>query len=342
MQTYPGIDTHGHGNIWNLPAYWKKSAMQIMAEDAQEAGIGRIFLMPNIVNPITKRPVVRKADVIARLKFVRQLGLLQYYRTYVGATLDYLEEAADVVLNDDYPGSFTSGIKAYFGPTVGPLAIVEESGQKDVFKRLSDKDYERVLAMHCEDKSKFKLELWDEKHPETHCLARPLEAELSSYKKQTEFARETDFEGILYFCHATSSKCIELAKDAKRDYGLNVAVEISPIHAILSMDDSSALGMFGKVNPPLRSREEQKGLLYSAKHETEIPIVIGSEHSQHDFFEKIRYPHKSGMGRDVYKFLYPELIKEISSDPSVPNNRVEDLTRNNPVKIFGKRKCGVA
>lgn len=346
-----GIDTHGHFKTWKFTAYGNKSAMQILVEEAHDAGVERIFDMPNIINPVTRNPVIRKVDVKARLNFARQQGVWQNYRTYVGATSDpdQLEEAAKIVLSDEYPGNFVPGIKAYMiGKDNQKTNIediyqqlnIEEEKQFLVYATLSDCGYNGVLALHCEKKSELRPELWDPKHPETHCLARPLEAELASIADNIDFARSVDFEGTLLECHSTSQKGIELWKNAKKDYGLKVAAEITPHHTLLSKNDMRSLGMFGKMNLSLRDEEVREGLLESLKYETEIPVVIGTDHAKHDFFEKIREPYMSGFGTEVYK-LYGKLISELKSDPSVSNNRVEDVTYNNVVKIFGPKKCGV-
>lgn len=345
------IDTHGHFKTWKFPAYGKKSAMQILVEEAHDAGVDRIFDMPNIINLVTGNPVIRKVDVKARLNFARQQGVWQNYRTYVGATSDpdQLEEAAKLVLSDEYPGNFVPGIKAYMigkdnqQPNIEDIyqqLNIEEEKQFLVYATLSDCGYDGVLALHCEKMSEVRPELWNPKRPETHCIVRPLEAELASIAENIDFARRADFEGTLFECHSTSSQGIELWKNAKRDYGLKTAVEITPHHTLLSKNDMSALGMFGKMNLPLRDEEVQKGLLESLKYETEIPVVIGTDHAKHDFFEKIREPYVSGMDTEVYK-LYGKLISELKSDPSVPNNRVEALTYGNVVKVFGRKKCGV-
>lgn len=336
------IDPHVHWNVWNWE-YGKRTVMESLLEEAQEVGIGRVFAMPNIKNPATGNPVIRRDDVKARLNFARQQGVLPYFRTFVGATsnTEQLEEAANIVCENP----FVPGIKAYMigkdnqQPDIEDIyqqLNIEEDKQKAVFTTLADCGYNEVLALHCEDSSEFRR-VWDSKRPKSHCDARPLKAEFKSIKRNIDYARKTDFEGTLYFCHTTSSKCIELAKEAK-EQGLKVAVEITPHHSLLSMDDMEALGMFGKMNTPLRKKKEQEGLLWSLKYETEIPITIGSDYARHDFFEKIRYPYKSGIG--TYK-PYKKIISEISSDPSVPNNRVIDLTYGNPVKIFGKKKCGI-
>lgn len=333
-----GIDSHGHCKTWTFPSYGKKSAMQILIEEAKGAGIGIVFDMPNIENPVTKSPVVRKADVDARLNFARQQGVLQNYRTYIGATQNpkQLEEAAGVALEND----FVPGIKAFMGTSVGTLGITKEDEQRAVFATLADCGYDGVIALHCEDDSKFNSRIWDPKNPITHCLARPLEAELSSVEKNLGFAVDTGFEGAVLGCHITSGKSIELFKEANKNYGLKVAVEVSPHHNLLSMDHMEPLGALGgKMNPPLRHESEREVLLDYTKHETEIPIMVGTDNAKHPFFKKIETPYMSGFGVEVYT-IYGELLSRVGSDPSVSSHRVEDLTYHNILKVFGKEKCG--
>ncbi len=336
------IDPHAHFKTWRFAQYGKKSPMQVLVEEALDAGVCRIFDMPNIKSPITGRPVISRADVEARLKFARDQGVMQNYSTYIGATPDegQLTEAIRVVMDDSYLRPFVPGIKAYMGASVGTLGITDKLKQRMVYEVLADNSYDGVLAIHCEDVSKFR-DVWDPSDPATHCLARPLEAELSSIGKNLGYAVDSGFEGTVLGCHLTSGLSIELFKDAGRDCGLKVAVEVSPHHTILSMDDAGPLGAFGKTNPPLRPEAERKALLDYAKHETGITMMIGTDYARHPLFDKIRGEYSSGMGLEVYGTLYKGLLYEISSDSSVPNHRVDDLTYGNIVKVFGKKKCRV-
>ena len=335
------IDPHAHCKTWTFPNYGKKSAMQVLIEDSKGAGVGRIFDMPNIENPVTKSPVVRKADVAARLNFASQQNVLQNYRTYIGATQnpEQLEEAANVVFTNAY----VPGIKAYMGTSVGTLGITKDDEQRTVYATLADCGYDGVIALHCEDDSIIKLnsKIWDPKNPITHCLARPLEAELSSVEKNLGFARDTGFEGTILGCHITSGKSVELFKEASENYGLKVAVEVSPHHNILSMEHMGPLGTLGgKMNPPLRAEAERKALFEDyTKHETKIPLMVGTDNARHPFFKKIESPYMSGLGVEVYT-IYSELLSRVGMDASVSNHRVEDLTYNNILKVFGKKKCG--
>ncbi len=176
-------------------------------------------------------------------------------------------------------------------------------------------------------------DLWNPTNPESHCDTRPLKAETESFKDQIEFARQTDFKGTLLGCHTSSKYSIELLKNANKDYGLNVAAEITPHHSLLSKDDMKLLGMIGKMNPPLREKEEQKKLFHALQNETDISIILATDYAPHKLLEKIRPPYLSGISNYT---LYTDVIKMLDS------KRIEDVTYNNPVKIFGKRKCGVA
>jgi len=321
------IDTHVHCRDGNER---EKATISGVVKAARDAGIDVVFDMPNTINPATGTPTIRKVDIEARLELAKSQGVLDSYKIYVGATPDsaQLEEAANIVCDN----SRVPGIKAFMGKSVGNLEIIDVEKQKNVYKKLSDCGYEDVIALHCEKESEMMNDLFNPANPVSHCYARPLKAEIESFKDQIEFAREADFEGTILGCHVSSTYSIELLKNANKDYGLKVAAEITPHHALLSKDDMKLLGMIGKMNPPLREKEEQKKLFSVLQNETDIPIILATDYAPHKLLEKIRKPFLSGISNYT---LYTDVIKMLDG------KRVEDLTYGNIVEIFGEKKCGV-
>lgn len=321
------IDTHVHCRDGNER---EKATISGVVKAARDAGIDIVFDMPNVINPATGTPIIRKVDIDARLELAKSQAVLDNYKIYVGATPDsaQLEEAANIVREN----TRVPGIKAFMCTSVGPLGIIKEEEQKSVYAELSDCGYEDVLAFHGEKESFFRNDLWNPEDPESHCYARPLISETESFKDQIEFARQTDFKGTLLGCHTSSKYSIELLKNAKRDYGLKVAAEISPHHSMLSRADMKKLGMNGKMNPPLREEQVQEELFSVLQNEKEIPIILATDYAPHKLLEKIRPPYLSGISNYT---LYTDVIKMLDS------KRVEALTYGNVVEIFSPRKCGV-
>ena len=68
----------------------------------------------------------------------------------------------------------------FAGHSVGNLGIIGEDEQRGVYKVLTEEGYEGVLGVHCEKEALLRNDLWDPSKPESHCDARPPEAEYES------------------------------------------------------------------------------------------------------------------------------------------------------------------
>lgn len=93
--------------------------------------------------------------------------------------------------------------------------------------------------------------------PRAHGLSRPPVAESASTVLALELASVSGVQ--LNVCHASLPRVIDLV-DLYRQQGYPVSVETCPHYLLLSDDDIDDLGARGKINPPLRRREDIDGL----------------------------------------------------------------------------------
>ena len=167
------IDTHVHFRDRG-EAY--KETIKGGLKKAAAQGIIAVCDMPN------KKPLtLYEEDVLLLLRLAKKAKSKVKYLVWVGITTDekQIEEAVRLVRTTPE----VVGIKLYAGPSTGNLGITTEEELRKIFKTLVELDYEGVLAVHCEEKSELRENLWDPQKPETFGKVRPIAAEVKSVKK---------------------------------------------------------------------------------------------------------------------------------------------------------------
>jgi dihydroorotase len=310
------IDPHVHCRDWDQ-SY--KATIKSVTELARSQGISTIFDMPN-----TKPPILTKVDVEKRLSTAKKEDCLDGYFTYIGITTDIHQIREAIEVATSHPR--VVGIKMY-----ADHVITDEMSQLKIFRELSNSGYDKVLAIHAEKKSLFREDLWDPKKPWTWNLVRSSEAEIQSVKDHIKFARESDFEGKLYFVHITTPETIDIIRKAKND--LDVYCAVTPHHATYStLDMKTQEGLRFKVNSPLRDYETMMSLRdYTLKGKVD---VIETDHAPHTEKEKFNPPYASGI-RSL--FFYSVFIESLRKEGAT-EELIHNLTHGNIKNIFEKIK----
>src|SRR5699024_3370570 len=114
-------------------------------------------------------------------------------------------------------------------------------------------------------------------------------------------ARET---GCSYHvCHISAKESVELIRKAK-DEGVDVTCETAPHYLVLSDEDLQEDGRF-KMNPPIRSREDQAALIKGIQDGT--IDMIATDHAPHSLEEKSKGLEGSAMGIVGLETAFPIL-----------------------------------
>ena len=320
------IDPHVHCRDGNQA--YKTTIAQILAI-AKAQGVDVIIDMPN-----TEPPIIGYSDVQQRLLLVPSSGKGKYF-LYVGLTADpkQILEAT----NCCQCFQEVIGLKMFAGRSVGPLAVIEDEKQKEVYKMLVRLGYKGVLAVHCEREADMKPELWNPCQPTSHSLARPKEAEINSVRNQIDFAKEAGFTGTLHICHVSCPETVDLIVQAREIFKgqMEITCGITPHHLLFSTKDqeqSGPMGIFFKVNPPLRQEDDVVALLGRLRG-GDINW-IETDHAPHSLDEKFLPPYLSGIPSF---YFYEHLIKRLSSDMKVPLSLIEAMTCKNIIRAFSPK-----
>lgn len=110
----------------------------------------------------------------------------------------------------------------------------------------------------------------------------PAEAESVAIARDLELAR---LAGVrLHIAHVSCARSLALIRRAKRE-GVRVTCDVTPHHLVLTDEAMAAYDANFKVNPPLRTREDQEALLAALKDGT--VDAIATDHAPHTVEEKM-------------------------------------------------------
>ncbi len=168
----------------------------------------------------------------------------------------------------------------------------------------------KIIAAHCEDDSLLKGGyIHDGRYARAHghkgICSR---SEWGQVQRDLELAKET---GCRYHvCHVSTKQSVALIRKAKAE-GVVVTCETAPHYLLLCEDDLQEEGRF-KMNPPLRSREDQAALIEGVLDGT--IDCIATDHAPHSAEEKGRGLAGSAMGivglETAFPVLYTGLVKK--------------------------------
>ncbi len=127
----------------------------------------------------------------------------------------------------------------------------------------------KVVSVHAEDKKLFRKMKISSLSDYLH--SRPKEAEEKRIQKIVSMNKKK-----VHICHVSASESINILKNK------NVTSEVTLHHLLFNID--SDLGAKGKVNPPLRTKEDNEAL-WNALGNGTIDIVA-SDHAPHTLEEK--------------------------------------------------------
>ena len=113
-----------------------------------------------------------------------------------------------------------------------------------------------------------------------------------------------------HVCHVSTKESVRVIRDAKAA-GINVTAEVTPHHLLLNEEDIKESDANWKMNPPLRSKEDQEALITGL---LDGPIdFIATDHAPHSMDEKEKGMLDAPFGivglETAFSLLYTYLVK---------------------------------
>lgn len=318
------IDCHVH---FREPGLEHKATMATEAVAALAGGVGAVCEMPNTIPPTVT--VAALADKVRCAENVDGCDL----RFFFGIT----EAIHLAALRDLWTGTAMElkklkrhccGVKLYLDHSTGNQKI-EGSIVEDVFKACAE--LKIPIVAHCEDPEMNVALKAANRNTDiaTHSVMRPPESEEKSVGEAIALVKKTGAH--LHVAHLSTKKGLDLVRAAKKSK-LPVTCEVAPHHLFLTTDDYASLGTLGKMNPPLRSKDDQKALWEGIADGT--VDCISTDHAPHTLDEKrAGNPLDAPSGVPGVETMLPLLLDAVKNG-KLTHQDILRLCFTNPNKIF--------
>lgn len=308
----PGlVDVHVH---LREPGYSYKETILDGSRAAAHGGFTTICPMPNLnPAPDSEENLERQLEIIRRDAAIEVIPYATITRGRMGHELvDYEKLAPKVAgFSDDGTGVQDGDVMR------SAMEGIAKTG--------------KVLAAHCEVESMLRGGyIHDGEYARAHghrgiCS----ESEWAEVERDIRLAEETGCR--LHICHVSTKESVELVRQAKAK-GLPVTCETGAHYLAFCEEDLQEEGRF-KMNPPLRSREDQQALLRGVADGT--IDCIASDHAPHSAEEKSRGLEKSAMGVTGIELSLPAVYTYAVRPGHIPFRRMVELMADAPRRIFG-------
>jgi len=318
LYVLPGlIDLHVH---FRDPGLTYKEDFGTGSLAAAHGGITTVVDMPNVVPPTSNLSGFNAKLAEASKKSYVDFGIIGVVFEENTPDLPALAEAGVV------------GFKIFMGETVGKLPSPSDGGIIEAMKVIARTGLR--VGVHAEDNSiiKFyteKFKAAGRTDPVAFVESRPNVAEAECIGRAILFAQVTGAR--LHIYHMSSKEGVGLV-GAARARGQDVTAETGPHYLLLDYTHMDKVGSMQKMNPPVRTKEDQnalwQGLLNGAV------TAIATDHSPHTREEKIKdniwdaIPGFCGVETNV-----PLLLTEVNKGRLTLNQYVK-VASEGPARAF--------
>ncbi len=309
---FPGFcDVHVH---LREPGFSYKETIETGTKAAAHGGYTTICPMPNL-NPVPDNyeHLKEELDLIEKEALIEALPYGSCTVKEEGKEIASLEEMAPYVcaFSDDGKG------------------IQEEAMMEEVM--LKAKELGKIVAAHCEVNEGGYIHdgEYARKHGHKGICS---ESEWKEIERDVKLAKKT---GCAYHvCHISTKESVEIIRQAKKD-GVDVTCETAPHYLILNENDLQESGDF-KMNPPLRSKEDQEALIKGIQDGT--IDMIATDHAPHSEEEKAKGLKKSAMGIVGLETAFPLLYTGLVKTGIISLEKLIELLNDNPRRRFGLKQ----
>ncbi|MBU1427672.1 allantoinase AllB [bacterium] len=324
----PGtVDPHVH---IRAPGHDERETFESGSKDAALGGVTTIIEMPISVPPphspeiVKRRMDVAEKEVVVDIAFFGAAGtdclddIIPCAKSGIVAFKTFLHEAP--------PGRKEEFIGLTAPNTGDQYELMEKVAQTGV-----------MIGFHAENNDMINknitiLRREGKISPIYHGRSRPPVVEIETTSKILLFAEKTGAK--VEICHISTPEVVELVNKAKSK-GVYVIAETCPHYLFLDENALNKVGVFAKVNPPLRSEEERQGM-WEMVNNGSIDI-IGSDHAPYTKEEKERgsedifTPPAGFPGLSTRLPLLFTAVKE----GKMELDRMVELICENPARVFG-------
>ncbi len=302
-----GIDPHVH---FRDPGYTHKEDFKTGSMAAAFGGISCIIDMPNTKPFVTTCDILEEKIKIASRKSCIDFGL------FVGPDIN--SDIAKLA-------AICTAFKLYTAESVQNIAIEDEYQLAGILQRIAQTD--KVATVHCEESSMVnQLNSWSDSL-EGHYHARPNKAEALAIQRVHRAASGAK----LNIAHVSAKESLAIIEE------MGCSSEVTPHHLFLNY--TADLGGYGKVNPPLRAKDDQHTLWHDFV-QGKIPM-LASDHAPHTTDEKEQDFEDVPSGIPNVETMIPMLLAKLKEGKITLARCVEAFSEN-AADLFGFNKGRIA
>ena len=215
----------------------------------------------------------------------------------------------------------------------GAIALSDDGNNIDDANVMRDaliraRRQEMILLAHCEDTNMVGNRGVNEGRVSRQLglEGRPAIAEELVIMRDAMLAEET--QAAVHVCHISTAKGVDIVRRMKKK-GVKITCETCPQYFTLTEDEVLEKGALARVNPPLRTEKDMKGIIAGLKDGTIDAIV--TDHAPHSVEEKSRELPRALSGMvgletslaltltQLYhtgKMELPDIIRRMTSNPA--------------------------
>ena len=284
------VDVHVH---FREPGFAYKETILSGSSAAARAGYSDVFAMPNVQPaPDSLEHLAAQTALIARDS---RIGVHPYASITLG------QKGEGELVNIEQLSAFVPGFSD------DGRGIQDEGLMREAMQRIAAVD--SIIVEHCEVNSLLRGGyVHDGAYARQHGYRGICsESEWKEIERNIRLSEETGCR--LHVCHISTKESVQLIRDAKLS-GIPVTTETAP-HYLLLNDRMLQEDGAWKMNPPIRSVEDQMALLAGIADGT--IDVIATDHAPHSAEEKSRGLEHSAFGivglETAFPLLYTYLVK---------------------------------
>lgn len=309
----PGfIDVHIH---LREPGGEHKETIKTGTEAAARGGYTTVCPMPN-TNPVpdTLENVKDLHDRIDKDAVIRVLPYASITKGLQG------EELTDITTLSD------ENIFAFTDDGVG----IQQAGHMLEAMRLAAAKDKAIVA-HCEDNSI----LYGGVVHEGNVSMRLDMPGILNATESVQIARDVllaeEADCHYHVCHISTKESVRVVRDAKRA-GIKVTAEVSPHHLLLNEDHIVEDDADFKMNPPLRSKEDQAAMFEGLLDGT--IDFIATDHAPHSADEKAVGILKAPFGIVGLETAFPLMYTHLVKTNKLTLEQLVDFFATKPAEVF--------
>ncbi|MBI0032619.1 dihydroorotase [Lactobacillus sp. M0396] len=315
----PGlVDVHVH---YRDPGQTDKENVMTGSLAAAHGGFTTVYAMPNVV-PVPNTPELMSKMVQNNCEN-GVVHILQYAPITVNEDTneipDYaaLKKAGCVALSNDGKGV----------QNAGTMYLAMQRAQANNL----------IIAEHAQDDTLFNHGVINEGQKASEFNLAPITelAETTQIARDLLLAQKT---GVHYHvCHVSTKKGVELIRIAKSK-GINVTCEVAPHHLLLGEEDIINDNANFKMNPPLRTKVDQKALLAGLLDGT--IDMIATDHAPHTASDKQNGFATAAFGIVGSETAFCELYTKFVKTGIFTLEQLLNWLTLAPSNAFGLKKAG--